>query len=561
MAAPASGPARPSADRDIVETTTTSAPPTGVGYKSASESDLGKVWRCEKVRDFEWRARCLGLDKNPEAAELLRRMLRCTEELNEIGDALARGDAEPKWWLGGDYDARRAEECNDAGAESFKAKRFGEAFDRFTEAIRSWPSRPVYHANRASAALKLGRCEVAAADCEEALRLDPGSAKVAARCATALQRLGRYEQAGERWRQALACDPQSDKAAAGLRACRELEAQAERKRVEEAERSEAGTRTGLPIRGVDGDWGDRLYSLTEMLDRCGGQLSALLSVAEALIMCRRYPDAVRRLDEAEAAAGGRTSEIAYLRAEIAWRGNGDVEGALRILGGVPAGVDKCRKLREYLVVLRAEVEVARSALTEERFADAAEACERAERSVDPEACSGLFASLAETKATALLSRGLAREAAKALDPALDLEPHSVPLLLLRSRARRRLGNHHGALSDLSVLQSVDPAAPGVFQAMQKIARLILESKDPSIRAESAKIRMGFDPYSVLEVDPGSEGAAVRRAYRRLAARWHPDKWTTKKQEQREAAALRFEEVQKAYEVLTSDRDEDHGPWP
>ena len=109
MAAPASGPARPSADRDIVETTTTSAPPTGVGYKSASESDLGKVWRCEKVRDFEWRARCLGLDKNPEAAELLRRMLRCTEELNEIGDALARGDAEPKWWLGGDYDARRAE--------------------------------------------------------------------------------------------------------------------------------------------------------------------------------------------------------------------------------------------------------------------------------------------------------------------------------------------------------------------------------------------------------------------------------------------------------------------
>ena len=121
---------------------------------------------------------------------------------------------------------------------------------------------------------------------------------------------------------------------------------------------------------------------------------------------------------------------------------------------------------------------------------------------------------AETKATALLSRGLAREAAKALDPALDLEPHSVPLLLLRSRARRRLGNHHGALSDLSVLQSVDPAAPGVFQAMQKIARLILESKDPSIRAESAKIRMGFDPYSVLEVDPGSEGAAVRRAYRR-----------------------------------------------
>ncbi|MCL2636356.1 MAG: J domain-containing protein, partial [Betaproteobacteria bacterium] len=30
-------------------------------------------------------------------------------------------------------------------------------------------------------------------------------------------------------------------------------------------------------------------------------------------------------------------------------------------------------------------------------------------------------------------------------------------------------------------------------------------------------------WSVLGVPPGADGAAVKRAYRRLAMRWHPDR--------------------------------------
>ncbi len=211
-----------------------SASAPSVPFQRASEADLGKVWRCEKLRDFEWRMRCLGLDSNPEAVRLLEAMMASTEQLNEVGDKLARGEVEPKWWWNGEYDRDRAEESNDRGAAAFKAKRYGDAFESFTGAIQLWPSRFVYHANRASAALKLGRYEVCAADCEEALAIEPSNLKVLARRATALEKLGRPAEAEAHWRRVLAEDEGSAKASAGLRRCCEAARAREAKEAAES---------------------------------------------------------------------------------------------------------------------------------------------------------------------------------------------------------------------------------------------------------------------------------------------------------------------------------------
>jgi DnaJ family protein C protein 7 len=50
---------------------------------------------------------------------------------------------------------------NDAGMRCYRGGRHGEAFGRFTEAVRLCPGSAVFHANRASAALKLGRYDTA----------------------------------------------------------------------------------------------------------------------------------------------------------------------------------------------------------------------------------------------------------------------------------------------------------------------------------------------------------------------------------------------------------------
>ena len=58
-----------------------------------------------------------------------------------------------------------------------------------------------------------------------------------------------------------------------------------------------------------------------------------------------------------------------------------------------------------------------------------------------------------------------------------------------------------------------------------------------------------DPYTVLEIDQSASNAEVKRAYRRLALKFHPDKVRDMGAAYTNQAEVRFLEVQEAYEHL------------
>jgi hypothetical protein len=58
-----------------------------------------------------------------------------------------------------------------------------------------------------------------------------------------------------------------------------------------------------------------------------------------------------------------------------------------------------------------------------------------------------------------------------------------------------------------------------------------------------------DPYAVLGIDRSASGEEVRRAYRRLAAKYHPDKVSHLGEEFRDLAAKRFKEIKAAFDAL------------
>ena len=58
--------------------------------------------------------------------------------------------------------------------------------------------------------------------------------------------------------------------------------------------------------------------------------------------------------------------------------------------------------------------------------------------------------------------------------------------------------------------------------------------------------MGVDYYKVLGVDRGASDDDLKKAYRKLAMRWHPDKNPTTKKE----AEAKFKQISEAYEVLS-----------
>lgn len=56
--------------------------------------------------------------------------------------------------------------------------------------------------------------------------------------------------------------------------------------------------------------------------------------------------------------------------------------------------------------------------------------------------------------------------------------------------------------------------------------------------------MGVDYYKILQVDKNANDEDLKKAYRKLAMKWHPDKNPTNKKE----AEAKFKEISEAYEV-------------
>jgi uncharacterized membrane protein YkvA (DUF1232 family) len=61
----------------------------------------------------------------------------------------------------------------------------------------------------------------------------------------------------------------------------------------------------------------------------------------------------------------------------------------------------------------------------------------------------------------------------------------------------------------------------------------------------------WSPYSILEIEEGASEEEIKRAYRLLAGKYHPDKVEHLGDEFKELAERRFKKIQQAYEELRS----------
>lgn len=74
--------------------------------------------------------------------------------------------------------------------------------------------------------------------------------------------------------------------------------------------------------------------------------------------------------------------------------------------------------------------------------------------------------------------------------------------------------------------------------------------------ESIKGMFYKDPisaYKVLEIEENAEDAEIKKAYRKMAIKYHPDKIAQMGEEFQKGAKEKFQKVQEAYEIIKKDR--------
>jgi len=537
------------------------------------ERKAGEMWRAERFREFRWRVRCAGLEGDPRFVEILNRMGGLTRELAEM-DAKQREDGTTApWWRDGEYDETRAEEANDRGMARMKKKEYEKAFDEFTEAIRLEPRKAVYHANRSAAALKLERFRAAAEDAACAIERDSRYVKALLRGASAQLKLRCPEKALELFEAVLEIDPEDESASRGRleaeRAAAAAKAEVERQR----DAAKRGARTALPRHDVDRETAAEALLSAEALLRANPSLEgARANVAEALVCCQRYEAAIKQCETLLEDSLDRK----YIVAETRWR-MGDVDGALAEISSASFrdsydefASKKCIELGARLLHLQDLIKRAERDVEDEQHSNAIRLLSKLLQTPEGEMTTRFRGRILRVRAECQFKR---HEYAAVDDPdacadlatatqdlaeCLSLNGNDYEAYALRAAIRTARGDHQGAFTDLRAAQTIAPTHPGVDDAVRRAAARALrgssadaddpESRDYTVEDGNTRRRGKF--YDILGVEPGADVRAVKSAYRKLAAVWHPDKWTRASPEDAAKAEATFKSVQRAYATLS-----------
>ena len=156
------------------------------------------------------------------------------------------------------------------------------------------------------------------------------------------------------------------------------------------------------------------------------------------------------------------------------------------------------------------------------------------------------------------ARGALHLAARDLRESLLIDPGDVEARRARVRLRRSIGDTLGAFDDARAALDAAPGDEALNRAARELAAEATRRGDGDSSSsdgfrDGAKSAVPRGPvpaaYRALGVSRDADARSIRRAYRRAAAKWHPDKWTMRSEAERETAAAAFRRVAGAYEAL------------
>ncbi|KAI9670276.1 MAG: hypothetical protein M1831_006490 [Alyxoria varia] len=162
---------------------------------------------------------------------------------------------------------------------------------------------------------------------------------------------------------------------------------------------------------------------------------------------------------------------------------------------------------------------------------------RTEHVIHPKAPEELLAQVLEMTCDAYLEMNNAKRAQPYCTDALSHNPDSLPGLLHKAQAQISADDFESAIRTLQHAQSNSPGG----QNSQRLSSLLQKAQGLLKRSKTK------DYYKVLELERGASEKDIKKAYRRMSKKYHPDKAASP--EARPAAEKKMASINEAYEVL------------
>lgn len=412
----------------------------------------------------------------------------------------------------------------DIGNLAFKNGEFSASVEAYDRAILLQPTEPSLYSNRSMALIKLKKFDLAARDAERCLELDPSFFKAYQRLAVAYCANARFSEASVQLRKG------HDHAvkAQNREVAKELETQ-----LRNCALAATSLQQGEKLL-AERNYAGAARSLGTALQLFPDTLEVALRFAEVKIMSDP-DDAIQVLAKFSTSHNDNPRYFCARALATFYASSSGAKNALLFLREAlsldPDHVPAQKLLKKVRLAENLRTS-ANTAYAEKRWVEADDGYTQA-IAIDPQnrRLNGvLFANRAATRLEMKNYPGALKDA----DSAIECGNDAPKIYARRARIHEHLGQWDDAVRDMS-------------KAAESERSYEAEAREFKKRQRMSKRK---DYYKILGVEKSCNAEDLKRAYKKSAFQWHPDKWANGTDEEKLLAEKNFKELGEAYSLLS-----------
>ena len=412
-----------------------------------------------------------------------------------------------------------AEDYKTQGNDFFKKKNYKKAIECYTKAIKLNRSEPTYYTNRASAYMATNNYDSALSDCRLALSLNPDHPRALTRGARCLIVLGQLAEAKEMMSHADRVQPDDQ------------QVKEEYKNLSEALQDLNDYKLFLAQK----NYSQALHYVDKLCEISSFSWEFKRFKIETLIMQGDLNKSEEVVRETIKSYSNKPELYLYLGRITYYKGN--TSEAERVLaqcrsvdGSYQEGQAMAKDIKRFEQAKDEANKLFSAKKTNEAIAAYTECLKFDE-------FNKFYNSIILSNRSACYITN--KEYIKALtdiNKAIELNPDFAKAHARRGNIRYHLEEFSEAMNDYNRAKELNPAYPD-------IDNLIASAQS------GASNRKRKDYYSVLGIEKTASDDQIKKAYRKQALKWHPDK-NSETPEQKMEAEKKFKDVNEAYAVLS-----------